>query len=64
MEATYFPAVSLYTLPEQPEGATLSVNFGAHTSSKGELTDLLLAEAAASRVSFLCWSELRHADRL
>lgn len=28
VEGTYCPAVSLYTLPEQAEGATLSVNFG------------------------------------
>ncbi|KXZ54453.1 hypothetical protein GPECTOR_4g1004 [Gonium pectorale] len=27
-EGTYYPAVSLYTMPEQSEGATVSVNFG------------------------------------
>ena len=29
VEGTYFPAVSMYTMPEQAEGAMLSVNFGA-----------------------------------
>ncbi|GLC45275.1 hypothetical protein PLESTB_000717800 [Pleodorina starrii] len=27
-EGTYYPAVSLYTMPEQQEGATVTVNFG------------------------------------
>jgi len=29
-EGTYYPAVSLFTLPEQSEGATVTFNFGAH----------------------------------
>ena len=29
MEGTYFPCASLYTLPEQSEGATVTFNFGA-----------------------------------
>ena len=29
-EGTYYPAVSLFTLPEQAEGATVTFNFGAH----------------------------------
>ena len=28
-EGTYYPAASLYTLPEQSEGATVTFNFGA-----------------------------------
>ena len=28
MEGTYFPCASLYTLPEQREGATVTFNFG------------------------------------
>jgi hypothetical protein len=28
-EGTYYPAASLYTLPEQTEGATVTFNFGA-----------------------------------
>lgn len=27
-EGTYYPALSLYTLPHQRQGATLTVNFG------------------------------------
>ncbi len=27
-EGTYYPAVSLYTLPEQTEGVTVAFNFG------------------------------------
>ncbi len=29
-EGTYYPAVSLFTLPEQSEGATVTFNFGMH----------------------------------
>lgn len=29
-EGTYYPAVSLFTLPEQSQGATVTFNFGAH----------------------------------
>lgn len=29
-EGTYYPAASLYTLPEQTEGATVTFNFGEH----------------------------------
>jgi len=32
LEGTHYPAVSLYTLPEQAAGASLSVNFGARAS--------------------------------
>ncbi|GAX74000.1 hypothetical protein CEUSTIGMA_g1450.t1 [Chlamydomonas eustigma] len=28
LEGTYYPAISIFTLPEQREGATVSVNFG------------------------------------
>ena len=29
-EGTYYPAVSLFTLPQEAEGATVTCNFGAH----------------------------------
>lgn len=32
-EGTYYPAASLYTLPEQTEGATVTFNFGKHDGS-------------------------------
>ena len=28
-EGTYYPAVSLFTLPQEAEGATVTCNFGA-----------------------------------
>lgn len=28
LEGTYYPAVSIYTLPNQDEGASVSANFG------------------------------------
>lgn len=33
-EGTYYPAASLYTLPEQEEGATVTLIFGAHRQSR------------------------------
>jgi len=29
-EGTYYPAASLYTMPEQTEGVTVAFNFGPH----------------------------------
>ncbi|KAG2435880.1 hypothetical protein HXX76_007075 [Chlamydomonas incerta] len=29
-EGTYYPAVSIYTMPEQSDGATVTLNFGPH----------------------------------
>ena len=40
-EGTYYPAVSLYTLPEQQEGATVTFNFGAHKYPLGHACSLL-----------------------
>ena len=28
LEGTYYPALSMYTMPEQKEGATAAFNFG------------------------------------
>ncbi len=33
-EGTYYPAASLYTMPEQEEGATVTFNFGMHRQAK------------------------------
>lgn len=32
LEGTYYPAISIYTLPSQSEGATVSVKFGMRLS--------------------------------
>ena len=31
LDGTYYPCASIYTLPEQTEGATVSFNFGVLT---------------------------------
>ena len=44
MEGKYYPAISMFTLPHQKEGATMSVNFGAcpHALSLASIQALLV----------------------
>jgi Set1/Ash2 histone methyltransferase complex subunit ASH2 len=61
LEGTYYPTVSLYTLPEQAEGATVTVNFGPNFKFAPEFTALglpaaepvsaLVAKAAAAEAA-------------
>lgn len=39
LEGTYYPAASLYTLPEQREGATVTFNFGPHFAHQPPAVD-------------------------
>uniref|UniRef100_A0A383WIE8 B30.2/SPRY domain-containing protein n=1 Tax=Tetradesmus obliquus TaxID=3088 RepID=A0A383WIE8_TETOB len=51
LEGTYYPTVSLFTLPEQAEGATVTMNFGPNFKFPPEFT--VLGLPAAEPVSAL-----------
>jgi hypothetical protein len=66
MDGTYYPAASLYTLPSQAEGATVTFNFGGcpcNSASlpatlhcgKGSLEAWWAAQARISAILLLRW---------
>lgn len=51
LEGTYYPAVSLFTLPEQKEGASVQVNFGPEFAFPPALPEGLPAARPMSEVA-------------
>lgn len=56
-EGTYYPAASLYTLPEQAEGATVAFNFGAPLLHVISSTELLFTSFISMTTAFLACYE-------